>query len=95
VASAASTVIVVARVVVVVAVDALRSSPGFYGILGVAVGSDTTLDRRCRGRDPTFVSLLLRRRWVRAMGEWRSGSSALRAPSQGGPFSLLHRHGLE
>jgi hypothetical protein len=45
VASAASTVIVVARVVVVVAVDTFRSSPGFYGILDVAVGFETTLDR--------------------------------------------------
>jgi hypothetical protein len=95
VASTASTVIVVARVVVVVAINALRSSPEFYGIPGVAVGSETTLDRRCCGRDPTFVSLLLRRRWVRAMDEWRYGSSALQALSRGGAFCLLRRCGLE
>jgi hypothetical protein len=79
VTSTASTVIAAARVVVVVFIDALRSSPGFYGIPGVAVGSETTLDRRCRGRDPTSVSLLLRRRWVQAVGRWCSSSSALRA----------------
>jgi hypothetical protein len=45
VASATPTVVVVARVVVVVAIDAFRLSPSFYGISGIAVGSETTLDR--------------------------------------------------
>jgi hypothetical protein len=90
-----STVIVMARVVVVVIVDALRSSSGFYGISGVAVGPETTLDCRCRGRDPTSVSLLLRRRWVRAVGKWRSGSYTLQALSRGGAFRLLRRRDLE
>jgi hypothetical protein len=89
------TVVVVARVVVVIAVDAFRSLPGFYGIPSVAVGSETTLDRRCRGRDPAPVSLLLRRRRVRAMGGWCSGSSALRALARGGAFCLLPRCSLE
>jgi hypothetical protein len=55
-------VIIVVRMVVVVAVDDLHSSPGFYGILVVAVGPESTLDCRCRSRDPTSVSLLPRRR---------------------------------
>jgi hypothetical protein len=44
-------VVVVARAVVAVVVDALNSSPGFDGVLGVAVGPETTLDRRCHGSD--------------------------------------------
>jgi hypothetical protein len=94
-ASAAPTVIVVTRVVVVVAVDAFCSSSGFYGIPSVAVGSKTTLDHRCRGHDPTSVSLLLRRRRVRAVGGWCSSSSALRVLAQGGAFRLLRRRSLE
>jgi hypothetical protein len=78
-----------------VVVDAFRSSSGFYGIPGVAVGSEMTLDHRCCGRDPTFVSLLLRRTWVRAVGGWCSSSSALRALARGGAFLLLRRCSLE
>jgi hypothetical protein len=95
VASAAPTVVVMAGVVVVVAVDAFRSSSGFYGIPSVAVRSETTLDRRCRGRDPTSVSLLLRRRRVRAAGGWCFNSSVLRVLARGGAFRLLHRRSLE
>jgi hypothetical protein len=83
------------RMVVVVAVDAFRSPPGFYGIPGITVRSEMTLDHRCRGHAPSFVSLLVRRRWVRAMGGWCSSSSALRALARGGAFRLLRRHSLE
>jgi hypothetical protein len=76
-ASAASTVIIVARVVVVVVIDAFRSSSGFYGVPGVVVGSNMTFDHRCRGRNPTPMSLLLRRRRVRTVGGWCSNSSVL------------------
>jgi hypothetical protein len=89
VASAAPTVVIVTGVMVVVAVDAFFSSPGFYGIPGVTVGSETTLGHRCRGRDPTSVSLLLRMRWIRAVGGWCSSSPALRALARGGAFRLL------
>jgi hypothetical protein len=41
----ASTVAVVARVIVVVAVDAFWLSPVFYGAPDVEVGSKTTPDR--------------------------------------------------
>jgi hypothetical protein len=72
-----------------IAVDAFRSLLGFYGILSITVGSEATLDRRCRSRNLASVSLLLRRRWVWALGGGCSSSSALRALAQGGAFRLL------
>jgi hypothetical protein len=64
VAPPAPTIVVVARAVVVVVVDALNSSMGFDGVLGVAVGPETALDRRHRGSDSFSASLLLGRRWI-------------------------------
>jgi hypothetical protein len=90
-----SRAVVVTRMVVMVVVDAFRLSPGFYGIPGIVVGSETTLDHQCRGRDPSSVSLLLRRRRVRAVGGWCSSSSALRALARGRAFRLLRRRSLE
>jgi hypothetical protein len=73
----APTVVVVTRMVVMVVVDTFHSPSGFYGIPGVAVGSKMTLDHRCCGRDPTPMSLLLRRRRVRAVSGWCSSPSML------------------
>jgi hypothetical protein len=85
-------VVVVARAVVV---DALSSSSGFYGVPGVAVGPETTLDRRCRGSDSFPASLLLGRRGIRAVGRWRSSPPALRALARGRAFRLLRYRSLE
>jgi hypothetical protein len=38
-------VVVVVRAIVAVVVDALSSSSGFDGVLGVTVGPESTLDR--------------------------------------------------
>jgi hypothetical protein len=75
--SYASAVIVVARAVVAVVVDAISLSSGFDGVLGVAVGSETTLDCRCRGFDSLLAPLVLGRRRIRALGGWRSSPPAL------------------
>jgi hypothetical protein len=79
VAPPAPTVVVVARAVVVDVVGALSLSSGFYGVPGVAVGPEMTLDCRCRGSDSFPASLLLRRRGIQAIGRWRSSPPALRA----------------
>jgi hypothetical protein len=67
VASSVSTVIVVARAVVAVVVDTLSSSSGFDGVPGVAVGPETTLDRRCRGSDSLPVLSMLGRKRIRTV----------------------------
>jgi hypothetical protein len=79
VAPPAPTVVVVARAVVVDVVGALSLSSGFYGVPGVAVGPEMTLDCRCRSSDSFPASLLLRRRGIQAIGRWRSSPPALRA----------------
>jgi hypothetical protein len=73
----APTVVVVARAVFVVVVDAFSSPTGFNGVSGIMAGPETALDRRCRGSDSFFASLLLGRRWIRAVGRWRSYPPAL------------------
>jgi hypothetical protein len=87
----ALTVVVVARAVYVVVVDALSLPTGFYGVSGVAVGPETTLDCRYRGSDSFFSSLLLGRRWIRVVGRWRSSPPTLRALARGGALRLLRR----
>jgi hypothetical protein len=57
------TIVVVARLVVVVFVDAL-SSASFDGAPNVAVGPESALDRRRHGSDSVTLSLLLRRRRI-------------------------------
>jgi hypothetical protein len=53
------------------------------------VGPMMALDRRHRGSDSAPVSLLLRRRRIRAVGGWLSSPPALRALARGGAFRLL------
>jgi hypothetical protein len=70
-------IVVVARAVVVVVVDALSPPASFDGVPGVAVRPETALDHRRRGSDFVPVSLRLRRRQIRAMGGWLSSPPAL------------------
>jgi hypothetical protein len=95
VAPPASTVVVVARAVVADVVDTLNSSSGFDGVPGVAVGPETTLDRRCRGSDSLPAPLVLGRRWIQAVGGWRSSPLALRVLARGGALCLLCRRNFE
>jgi hypothetical protein len=64
----APTIVVVARTVVVVIVDALSSPASFDGVPDFAVGPETALERRRRGSDSVPVSLWLGRRQIRAVG---------------------------
>jgi hypothetical protein len=64
----APTIVVVAPAVVAVVVDALSPSSSFDGVPGVVVGPEMALDRRHRSSSSFSVSLLLGRRWIRAMG---------------------------
>jgi hypothetical protein len=82
-------VVVVARAVVAVVVDALISSSGFDGVPGVVVGPKTTLDRQCRGSDSLPAPLVLGRGQIRALGGWRSSPPALQTLARGGALRLL------
>jgi hypothetical protein len=64
----APTIVVVARAVVAVVVDALSPSSSFDGVSDVAVGPEMALDRQHRSSGSFSMSLLLGRRWIRAMG---------------------------
>jgi hypothetical protein len=72
------TVVVVARAVVAVVFDALGPSSSLDGVPGVTVRPESTPYRQCCVRDSFPLSLLLRRRWIRTMGRWCSGSPVLR-----------------
>jgi hypothetical protein len=89
------TIVVVVRAVVVVVVDTLGSSASLDGVPGIAVGPEMALDRRRRSLDSVPLSLLLRRRRVRAVGRWRSSPPALRVLVRGGDFRLLSCRSLK
>jgi hypothetical protein len=55
----ASTVVVLARAIVAVVVDALNSSSGLDGVPDVAMGPETTLDHQCRGSGSLPARLVL------------------------------------
>jgi hypothetical protein len=87
----AATIVVVARAVVVVVVDALSSPASFNGVPDVAIRPEAALDRRHCGLDFFSTSLLLGRRWIQAAGGWCSSPSTLRALTRGRALRLL-RH---
>jgi hypothetical protein len=89
------TIVVVVRAVVVVIVDTLGSLASLDGVLGIAVGPEMALDHRRRSLDYVPLSLLLRRRRVRAVGGWRSSPPALRVLARGRDFLLLSCRSLE
>jgi hypothetical protein len=60
VALPASTVVVVARAIVVVAVDTLDPPPGLNGVPHVAVGPKAAADYRCRGSASLLALSMLR-----------------------------------
>jgi hypothetical protein len=63
-APSAPTVVVVARVVVAVVVDTLGPPSSLDGVLSVAVGPKTALDRRCHGSDSLPALSMLGRRQI-------------------------------
>jgi hypothetical protein len=91
----APTIIIVARAVVVVVVDTLGLSASLNAVSGVVLGLETAPDRGRRSPDSTPLSLLLRRRRVRAVGGWRSSPPTLRALARGRSFRLLSCRSLE
>jgi hypothetical protein len=78
VASPASSIVVVARTVVTMVVDALGPSTGLDGVPRVTIRPEPALDYRCCGSTPFPAVPMLRGRQVRAMRRLCSCPSTIR-----------------
>jgi hypothetical protein len=65
------------------------------GVLGITVGPESTLDRRCRSSDSLPTPLVFGKRWIRAVGGWHSSLPALRALARDRALCLLCRRSFE
>jgi hypothetical protein len=91
VVSPVSSIVVVARAVVAVVVDALGASASLDGVPYVPVGPKLALDCRCGGPSPLPVLPMLRGRWVRDVHGRCSCSPSFRALARSRAFRLLCR----